>query len=233
MLTCVQEPRSIPSLSRVLERNGDCNMTAEELIRRNSRIYAAIGALQESDLSQLPGRVFQNDRVTALFQDFSGNLKQEDIENAAHTVIHNIANLQDHLRRWAHHNRKDKTKVDEAFDASLDLRIMKDLSNNDKHGYPPRDGGHSGLSPVLKDVRRVMQLRTGATPGSSVTMTFGPGGVPKVSGSGTAQAIITGEVVDKDQNLVGDLFEIQDRAVRAWEGLIENLGVFDKVGSGS
>lgn len=125
-------------------------MTPDELMPRIKRIYSSIDALQELDLAKLPAQVMQSDRVVAIFQDFKGNLSQEEIENAAYTVIHNIANLQDHLRRWAHHNGHNKARVDDAFTASAALKIVKDLSNNDKHG-PPRDGGHSGVAPRLAD----------------------------------------------------------------------------------
>lgn len=199
-------------------------MPADELIHRIKRIYASIDALQELDLAKLPAQVMQSDRLVAIFQDFKGNLSHEEIENAAYTVIHNIANLQDHMRRWAHHNGHDKARVDDAFKASAALKIVKDLSNNDKHG-PPRDGGHSGVAPMLSDVRRVMQLRTEAKAGSFVAMTLGARGEPKVTGTGTAGAIITAEVVDKDENLLGDLFDIQKQAVTAWETLLEELGV--------
>ncbi|HNS21436.1 MAG TPA: hypothetical protein PKH24_13115 [Sedimentisphaerales bacterium] len=51
-------------------------------------------------MMQLPAKVFQSKEIVSVFQDFAGNLTEHDMANAAHTVIHNIANLQNHLKRW-------------------------------------------------------------------------------------------------------------------------------------
>lgn len=174
-------------------------------------------------MRRLPAECVRTNQVIAIFQDFSGGLSAADLSNLAHTVIHNIANLHDHLRRWAVRNGHDKTTVDSVLDGSDALKLIKDLSNNDKHGYPPRDGGHSTCAPRLLNIRREMRLTTKPEAGSSVAMTLGPGGVPKISGTGTACAIITADVVDEAGNPRGDLFSIAKKAVETWEGLLSQL----------
>lgn len=200
-------------------------MAEDELLSRIRRIYASINASKEFNMSKLPAKVIKNDKVIGIFQDFSGELSTEEIQNIAHMVIHNIANLKDHLNRWAGINGKDKTKIQATFGASQPLKLIQDLSNNDKHGYPPRDGGYSGLAPKLIKVGRVMRMTTRAKAGSSVVMTFGPGGVPQISGDGTACAVITGEIVDKDGKAIGDLFEFEKTALTAWESLLSEYDI--------
>lgn len=56
-------------------------------------------------------------------------------------------------------------------------------------------------------------------------MTLGPAGVPRIAGDGTGVAVITGDVVDEDGNAIGDLHEIELRAVKSWEVLLKELGV--------
>ncbi len=68
---------------------------------RISRIYAAVGAAEEHDPNKLKATVIQTDEVRGVLQDFRGALTDDELSNQAHTVIHNIANLRDHLRRWA------------------------------------------------------------------------------------------------------------------------------------
>ncbi|MHC4795220.1 MAG: hypothetical protein ACYTF1_01130 [Planctomycetota bacterium] len=144
----------------------------DSILQRINRIYAAIGAIEEDNPDKLRANVVQTEKIKGVFQDFRGSFSDDDFSNYAHTVIHNIANMRDHLRRWAAHNGHDKTKVDQTVDNSLDLQIIKDLSNNDKHGYPPRDGGHSGKCPQIVDINRVMQLQTQAKKGSTSGMTL-------------------------------------------------------------
>lgn len=193
--------------------------------QRISRIYAAIGSIEEADPRKLKATVIQTEKVYGVFQDFRGGLSADELYNQAHAVIHNIANLRDNLRRWAANNGHDKDKVDTAVNNSFELQVIQDLSNNDKHGYPPRDGGHSKQSPQLIDVNRVMRLQTQAKKGSMVAMTLGPGGIPKFHGDGTAKAVVTGEVVDNGNGRIGDLYEIAIKAVDAWERLLAEFGI--------
>jgi hypothetical protein len=195
------------------------------ILERISRIYAAIGAIEETDPHKLKATVIRTDTIKGVFQDFRGGFSDDELCNQAHTVIHNIANLRDHLRRWAAHNSHDKSKVDQAVDNSLDLQMITDLSNNDKHGYPPRDGGCSGRSPKLTAVCRVMRLETQPQQGSMIAVTIGAGGVPRFVGDGTAKAVVTGDVVDRDDNRIGDLYEIAQRAVLGWEVVLLTFGL--------
>jgi hypothetical protein len=192
---------------------------------RISRIYAAIGAIEETDPQKLRATVIQTEKINAVFQDFRGGLSDDELSNQAHMVIHNIANLRDHLRRWAAQHGQDKAKVDQTVDNCLELQIMQDLSNNDKHGYPPRDGGHSGKCPQLIEINRVMRLQTQAKKGSMIAMTIGAGGVPKFIGDGSAKAVVTGDVVDNAKNRIGDLYEIASKAIAAWELLLTDYGL--------
>ena len=101
------------------------------------------------------------------------------------------------------------------------------MSDNDKHGYPPRNGGYSNRYPQLVNINRVMQLKPQAQKGSAIGMTLGAGGTPKFFGDGTAKAIITGDVVDNKNNRIGDLHKIATKAVEAWEQLLTDFGCRD------
>lgn len=197
----------------------------DTILQRIRRIYDSIGDIEEYDPNKLRATVIQNEKIKAIFQDFRGDFSNGDLSNYAHMVLHNLANLQDNLRRWAAHNGHDKTKVDQAVNNSFDLQIIKDLSNNDKHGYPPRDRGHSGKCPKLVAINRVMQLKTQAKKDSAIGMTLSAQGIPKIFGDGTARAIITGDVVDNGNNRIGDFYEIANRAVEAWEQLLDDFGL--------
>ena len=166
-------------------------------------------------MAQLPAKLIRDERVIAIFQDFAGTSSAHDLANLAYTVIHNIANLRDHLRRWAGRHGHNKVRIDTVFRGSDPLKTVQDLSNNDKHGYPPRNGGYSGVAPRLTDLRREMRLSTQPQEGSTVVMTLDSRGEPKISGDGTGRAVITAEVVDRHGARLGDLFEIEQQAARA------------------
>jgi hypothetical protein len=197
----------------------------DAILQRVSRIYAAIGAIEEIDPKKLRATVVETETMKAVFQDFRGGLSDAELSNQAQSAIGNIANLRDHLRRWAVQNGHDKGKVDRAFEGSFELQVIQDLSNNDKHGYPPRSGSHSGKSPHLTEIHRVMRLQTQAKEGSAITMAIGPGGVPEFIGDGSAKAVVTGQIVDNSGNHVADLYEVATKAVEVWERLLVDLGL--------
>ena len=197
----------------------------DAILQRIDRIYAGIGAIEEDDPNKLRATVIQTEQFMVTDQDFRGGLSDEELLNQVHIVISNIANLRDHLRRWAAQNGHDKAKVDQIIDNRFELQIIKDLSNNEKHGYPPRHGGYSGKNPQLIGINRVMSLQTQAKKGSVIGMTIGCDGVPKFIGDGTAKAVVTGDVIDNDNNRIGDLYNIVNKAVEAWENLLAEFGL--------
>lgn len=195
----------------------------EELNHRIRRIYAAIGATEETDLQKLQGTVVKTKTVIGIYQDFSGGLSNVELSNLAHSMIHNIANLPDHLKKWSTDNNLNKKKIDDCVNNSPAVQIIIDLSNNDKHGYPPRDGGKSKKSPRLTNINRLMNLAPKPEKGSFVKMTFSSDGTPNVQGNGSAKAIITGEIVDKEGNKIGELKQIVEEATEALEQLLNEL----------
>lgn len=194
----------------------------EELKRRIRRIYAAVGATEETDLTQFKPVVLQSDSVVVMYQDWSGGKEEEEIENDAHLVIHNIGNLFDHLRRAAAKLGFNKDDVNVAAEGSAAIQLVRDLSNNDKHGYPPRDGGFSKSSPRVQNIRRVMRMSSGAQPDGFAAVTLGPGG-PQFSGTGSATVIITGEIVDPNGKPISDLDEVIPDAIAAWEQFLDRV----------
>lgn len=199
-------------------------MSRDELLERMHRIYAALDETIEGDLSKFPPKVIDDEKGFAIYQDFLGGLSASQVSNLAHGLVHNIANFHDHLKRWARKNGQDPKRIDQVIAASPPLQIVKDLSNNDKHGYPPRDGGHSGKAPKLAEVNRVMRLTTGSKAGSSVGVVLTRGGLKQI-GDGSSAVLITGQVVDAGGAALGDLYDISLEAVAAWEQGLKALGI--------
>ena len=202
-------------------------MSDVELTLRIKRIYAALGAVKEKDLNKLKAKVIQDGSKIGFYQDWEGSLSYEEISNYAISLIHNVANLKDNLKKWAKRNGKDKNRIELIFNDSQALKVIQDLSNNDKHGYPPRDGGFSGKSPKVEKFERVMRMSAKGGKGSFISMTFNKQGVPQVSKSGTSEAevIITGKILDRDKNEIGELYEILSKAISDWGELLREFGV--------
>lgn len=198
-------------------------MIGDELLLRLRRINAAIAASVENDLSKVSPKVLTGNNFVEIYQDFSGDLSEEELSNLAHQVIHNVANLRDNLIRWADTNGKNAQRVWDTFNSSLEIRVIQDLSNNDKHGFPPKNGvGNSGIAPQVKEINRVMRLT--ANPGSDIVLMMGPTGLIS-KGSGSAVVVVTGQLIDKMGKIFGDLYEFQLTAVEAWEKLLAEFKI--------
>jgi len=197
----------------------------DDLRFRIKRIFAAVDSVIETDISKCMPKVIKDGRRIGIYQDWSHGLSNAEISNIAHMLIYNVANLKDHLKKWAERNGKEKNKVYAAFKSSEVLKIVKDLSNNDRHGYDPKKRGNSGKSPRVDKINTVMQMTTMPKKGSFVSLTLNRQGVPKIAGSGTAKVIITGDIIDKDGNRIGDLYKTLLEACQVWEKVLGDFGV--------
>lgn len=190
---------------------------ADEIQDRIHRLYAAIGAIEESNPEKLRAVIHQSEKGFLVYQDFRGGRTDAELMNQAVMLIYNIANLDSPLADWASKNGLDKSDVAKVVDGCHGLKIIKDLANYDRHPFSPRKGGFSGQSPRLTDITRVMLLQTQPKKGSWVSLQIGPGGRPIFGGDGTHKAVVTGDVVDQSGNLIGGFYEIALTAVKTWE----------------
>jgi len=225
--TCGRFPSS-RSVSRPLtdkirtRRQSGGILTAADLVARLSRVYAAVGGVFVADLSLFEPKVVESESGTYIVQDFSGGLNQAQLENLLLQVIHAIANLRDNVAKWA-----DQRGVEfdpKAFvHASGELALVHDLSNGDKHGHPLKTSW-TGHSPTVVEVSRSLRLTTGDT-GEVAIATFGAG-IPQLSGSGRAEVVVSGRVVDTETGVeIGDAAAICDAALAHWESQLTDLGL--------
>ena len=180
----------------------------------------------DGDLSKFRPQMMASDEGFAIYQDFLGGLDTAQLANLAHSVINNIANLTDHLRRWAKKRGQDPRLINQILANSRPMQIITDLSNNDKHGYPPRDRGHSGVAPKIVGMTRVLKQTTGSAAGSSIGGVVTPTGIQQIaSGGESSSVVITASVVDDHDQVLGDLYEIELEALKVWEQELRALGI--------
>jgi hypothetical protein len=192
-----------------------------EIEGRIRRVCAALGASVEKDMTKLPAVVRKTRQGIVFWQDFSGGQSGADLENLAHFLVYNIAHLRDHLRSWATSNQRNPGKVAETITQCPALQVICDLSNTDKHGGYDAEGRRtwSGKKLRLANVKRHLELKPGPVERSSAVVMLGR--VPIVSGDGTVNAVVTGDVLEESGSWVGDLHETACGAVAAWEALLK------------
>lgn len=194
----------------------------DELFERLRRIYAAIDALSDFDLSKFKAEIRETETSRVIRQDFRGGLNQDELVNLAQSTIYNVAHLRDHLKRWARRNGRQIAEVDDEVAQSQPLKLVIDLSNVDKHG-PERLRGLSGKNPRLVDVNRILRM---TIPGhSSAALTLNADGTPRVVGDALSRVVLTGDVVDDTDSRLGSFEELMTAAVEDWEKLLRAWGL--------
>lgn len=197
-------------------------MDTTQLIAKIDRLRAAVGATEDRDLSKIKATVTQTANMVHVQHDFRGDLTQAQIDNMAWAVIRAIADLKDHLNKWAaaHGQQRDAGEV--AVRSSPELALVVDLANFDKHGAHDRNGGQSGQFPELRNLRRGLRISTVAGPGAVAGMQILPTG--EIRTIGNAAVTILGEIHLRDGRQI-EIGYAQQRAIEAWERAFGQFGM--------
>lgn len=203
-------------------------MTDEEMLHRMARVYSALGATVEEDPERVKASIvvkhFDDERGAGFGFDANAGWTRAQLENHVFTLLHNIAQLNDHARRWLKARGSDKNLVDQLLDVNLVLRHLLDMSNKDKHGGTKRpDELHSGTQPAIRLLRRVLVLTTDAAPNSSASISLGPDGQPNIQGK--ASFAVYAIVFDGNGKALGNLNNMMREAIEIWEKFLADQGL--------
>lgn len=197
-----------------------------ELNKRLQRMYSATDATFDDNLNNFRAQIWKSPKGVLMQSDFNGGMSVSEMENSLQTLISLVASLEYHLRRWASKNGRDPNRVSWFYENSEPLKIVHDLWNNDKHGYPPSHGrDRTGRKPRLVHVRRSMRLKTRAEKGSWCTLQLAANGVPIASGDGSTGVVTTGDVLDGYDSTMGDAREILEKSVAALQQLCTDMDI--------
>ena len=198
-------------------------MTSMSIEKKLEQLYAALADLRVTEkLNSIKPttKIVGNRLATSI--DFTTGTNRATADNRVSSVINNIACLKDHLKSWCKKNGKSFAG-EELINSDRDVAIIHDLWNLDKHAELNRPS-RSGLSPRLRQSAstRLTIKSDGTTSSSTATISFG-GGV--IQSQGKVDLSIDADVVDKDDNPLGNLEAISLRAVAAWEAELIKAGI--------
>lgn len=170
-------------------------MEIGDINQRMRRLYYAINRLTDFFLNdKLHIQNFSNERYKHFKVSFD---KNDDPE-----VLERVLNVIEHISKLIYHlERKKPILVNNCVAESLPLQLAIDIANYEKHGGHSRKQ-RSGKSPMLKNIKTVMQFITPGKKGSGVGMIFDEHGNPVKLGNGQIYPVISGGVVDKDGKIL-------------------------------
>ena len=197
---------------------------------RLDRLCTKMGDVKEDDLAKFPIEVFESAGWQVGSVDFTGGLSPAQIANLAWESISAVANLRNHMFKWTGTRPESARPACEAaikatVAGSLPLRVLTELANVERHGLDPTRQG-SGLRPHLVNIGRAMSVSVGSTAGSSTLVVFGPNGMEvRTDGDRSASVVVTGEIRDEADNVLGYLHDFLQQGLAAWEALFKELGL--------
>lgn len=191
-------------------------MGIEEKIEQ---MYAALEAMQITErLALVRPEIKRVGKDFAVSFDFKKGATAPIAANRVSQLVANIACLKDHLRVWCERNGKPFTG-DNLIDSNRDVAIVHDLWNLDKHGKLSRS--RSGLFPkTMYPPHSAVVLKGGEAGAVTIPVFGGP-----IQARGSASLRIVASVLDKDGNPLGELEDICEKAVAAWEAEFNKAGL--------
>jgi len=203
------------------------NTDYNQLEYRIRSLYQTFKEVQPADLSKFAPTFIKAPGFVFLGQDFRGGLDEVQIREKINRLLFHIAHLRDLVKGEMKKRGADPKVVDDTVKQSRDIQICIDLADRDKHGGERRHGGLSKLDPRLGEVGRVLQIATGAKRGAVAGVTYAwHAGRPVLKElGGRNRVVFEGDVIDRHGNRVGDVMDIAERAVQAWERLLRVTGI--------
>lgn len=190
---------------------------------RIRQLHEVMGQARTSDLSVVQSRAGAVGKTFYAVVDFSDGVTDAALANTVSLCIANIACLKDHLKAWCKAHSKP-FQGDTLIDSVHNVGLIHDLWNRDKHADLRQS--RTGLFPEIRNISRSARLTTQAQAGSWVAMTLDPRtGQLKTHGDGKVEIVIDADVVDANGARIGDLLEIAEQAVAAWESALAAAGI--------
>ncbi len=192
---------------------------------RIRRIYTALSSLGNAELKSIRPQFSNLPDGILMAVDFNQNSGPAELENAAQSVIANIASLRDHLKIWCS-GRGANFNGDKLIDSNMSVALIHDLWNVEKHATlnrPPR----SKTVPKLIDLHRAMVTSLSGEENSVVSFSMDWEGNQTVSSDngGTVKLEIMGQIVDDRGKSLGDFRKTCDDAIEAWSAELIAAGV--------
>lgn len=196
-------------------------MDFNDITARLVRIYAAVDARFEfniakgTKISAIPVTL----NTTQIKMTFDNNNSSPELENKVMNIIHGIASLKDNaIKTLTHSNNDAKNLISEKIRASEALKIVMDLSNADKHGYP-LDNPWSSKSPRISNISSGLEISgTG-----SFEINILSGAV--ISNESAAKIAITANIIDASDRIIMSLDNLINQSLEDWKKILGELAI--------
>ena len=182
---------------------------------RLKNIYASVGeqfTYGHAALNMTYTEVKTEGKERSISISFFNPDDEPKILNQINSVISNLANLKDCLKKKIEESGNDSKVIEDEINGSPYLQVILDLSNQEKHGYPLTKTRRSGKDPLITNVGRVLSssnkpdnIRHEGSDGSSMM---------------NMMVMITADITDSHGDKLYRLDYLVETTLSAWEQII-------------
>ncbi len=123
-----------------------------------------------------------------------------------------LATLKEHLKNCLIRKGYEPKVIEEAVKNSVELQVLLDLDNSDKHGIPLRVN-HSRRNPIIRNVRQGLVNNNHGKP---IVMTISQVGETKVVDGIPPSVVINADIYDGDGDFLFDFDTLVETCYSQW-----------------
>lgn len=195
-------------------------MNYDNVQARLETIYASIDqkySYGSDAINVMHEKIEKEGNLYKLTISFFNPADEPKVLNQINSVIANLANIKDCLKQKLEKRGDDPKIIENEIDNSIDLQLILDLSNQEKHGYPLTKTRRSKKDPLIKNISR------------SIGPSNKPDNIKVERSDGAAvlnvMAFITAEITDSGGNLLCRLDDLIENALTKWENVIKKYNI--------
>lgn len=182
-------------------------MDFNNIEQRISRLYVSINAHFDSfnKTEVIQEEKYENGKRTFTITIGANPINQNqqyDAFNKLISVINNIFNIKDNLKNYFRDNNLNDKLIEEEINNSHHLKLIADLANQEKHGYPLKNR-RSDLDPRIENIQNSNIVKM------PVSKIFYDGMDGKV--------MVTADITDLKHNFIITYNELIEKSLEEWE----------------
>jgi hypothetical protein len=152
---------------------------------------------------------FNGEAVTSILP---GKDDKPTIEFKILSILHLLATPKDHLKKRLEKNGDDPKVVERVIDSSIHLKVLIDLVNADKHGYPTKSN-RSKKNPVIKNASQGLRNNNDGKP---IVVMMSPNGELETVHGKPPSVVLSAGIFDDKKNFLFDLDTLVETSYYHW-----------------
>jgi len=191
-------------------------MDFNDIKLRLKRVYSSINKSSDDEIEKY---VHIRQISPGQFQiTFDKGQEESESTDIVFAIIEHLAKLKDHIKNIIEERGGDKKNIENEIDKSLELKLIIDLANAEKHGYPLTKPERSKRSPKIQNIKHSLVI----PPQVQVGFNLSTGEILNPNDCGIT---ITAEIIDKNGNLICRLNKLVNDAIKKWEEIIKKYNI--------